>query len=127
MPAPPNQRRPSVYWLSCRPGYYHTLHGRRKQHGALKARRGVANQRFSVTPVWNHNNFSAVNGNGYYQSGHSNLGTLLLTCSTASAGDYAAATCSNNVLQGPNSLLYESAAYPAKYIGNLCTGWCTIR
>ncbi len=40
----------TAHRVSCRPGYYHTLRGRRKQHGALGAGRGVVAQRCSVAP-----------------------------------------------------------------------------
>ena len=37
-------------WVSCRPGYYHTLRGQRKEQGALRASRGVVDQRCSIAP-----------------------------------------------------------------------------
>jgi len=40
----------AAHRISCGSGYYHAVRGRRKQHSALGARRGVIEQRYSAAP-----------------------------------------------------------------------------
>lgn len=84
--------------------------------------------------VADSNHFTFVNGAGVSHGGACN-GSTYFGCGVSASGsayNYSGNTCSNNLIDGPYpSFLWENAVggagNNAHYVGNVCTGGCTIR